>query len=88
MLSENKNLEMNIINITTRNSLRVLQRISGLFSRYGVNIDQMSIFSGQDDLSYFSAIVYSEEHAVQKLSNQLHKIVEVCDVRIMNHKHF
>ena len=80
--------DMHIISIVTRNSLRVLQRISGLFSRYSVNIDQMSIFSGQDSLSYFSVIVYCDEHSVQKLANQLHKIVEVCDVRIMNHKNF
>mgnify|MGYP003514176924 FL=1 len=63
--------DMHIITIVTRNSLRVLQRISGLFSRYGVNIDQMSIFSGQDSLSYFSVIVYSDEHSIQKLNNQL-----------------
>ncbi len=80
--------DMHIITIVTRNSLRVLQRISGLFSRYSVNIDQMSIFSGQDGLSYFSVIVYSDDHSVQKLTNQLNKIVEVCDVRIVNHKHF
>ena len=58
--------EMHIISIVTRNSLRVLQRISGLFSRYSVNIDQMSIFSGQDGLSHFSIIVYSDDHSIQK----------------------
>jgi acetolactate synthase small subunit len=77
---------MHIISIVTRNSLRVLQRISGLFSRYGVNIDQMSIFSGQDDLSYFSIIVYSDDHSIQKLTNQLNKILEVCDVRVLNNQ--
>ena len=74
--------DMHIISIVTRNSLRVLQRISGLFSRYSVNIDQMSIFSGQDELSHFSIIVYSDDHSIQKLTNQLHKIIEVCDVRL------
>jgi acetolactate synthase small subunit len=82
-----KTQDMHIISIVTRNSLRVLQRISGLFSRYSVNIDQMSIFSGKDGLSYFSVIVYSDDHAVQKLTNQLHKIIEVCDVRVLkDHK--
>ncbi|RTK93815.1 MAG: ACT domain-containing protein [Neisseriaceae bacterium] len=85
---ENHAHDMHIINIVTRNSLRVLQRISGLFSRYGVNIDQMSIFSGQDALSYFSVIVYSDDHSIQKLTNQLNKIVEVCEVRVANQKHF
>lgn len=79
---------MYIINIVTRNSLRVLQRISGLFSRYSVNIDQMSIFSGQDGLSYFSMIVYSDEHSIMKLTNQLNKIIEVCDVRVLNNQKF
>lgn len=78
--------EMHIISIVTRNSLRVLQRISGLFSRYSINIDQMSIFSGKDELSHFSIIVYSDYHSVQKLTNQLHKIIEVCDVRVVNQK--
>jgi acetolactate synthase small subunit len=87
-MTTNHSHDMHIITIVTRNSLRVLQRISGLFSRYSVNIDQMSIFSGQDSLSYFSVIVYSDDHSVQKLTNQLNKIVEVCDVRIVNHKHF
>ncbi len=77
--------EMRFISIVTRNSLRVLQRISGLFSRYSVNIEQMSIFSGPDDLSHFSIIVYSDDHSTQKLTNQLHKIIEVCDVRVVNH---
>ena len=76
--------EMRIISIVTRNSLRVLQRVSGLFSRYSVNIEQMSIFSGEDDLSHFSIIVYSDDHSIQKLTNQLHKIIEVCDVRVIN----
>ncbi len=80
--------DMHIINIVTRNSLRVLQRISGLFSRYSVNIDQMSIFSGQDGLSYFSMIVYSDDHSIMKLTNQLHKIIEVCDVRVLNNQKF
>ncbi len=79
---------MHIISLTTRNSLRVLQRISGLFSRYTINIEQMSIFSSQDGLSHFSIIVYSDEHSVQKLSNQLHKIIEVCDVRVVNNQKF
>ena len=76
--------EMRIISIVTRNSLRVLQRVTGLFSRYIVNIEQMSIFSGEDDLSHFSIIVYSDDHSIQKLTNQLHKIIEVCDVRVIN----
>ncbi|MBX9597795.1 MAG: hypothetical protein E6Q32_00505 [Neisseriales bacterium] len=80
--------DMHIISIVTRNSLRVLQRISGLFSRYSVNIDQMSIFSGQDELSHFSIIVYSDDHSIQKLTNQLHKIIEVCDVRVLNNQKF
>ncbi len=87
-MANNHAHDMHIINIVTRNSLRVLQRISGLFSRYGVNIDQMSIFSGQDSLSYFSVIVYSDDHSIQKLTNQLNKIVEVCEVRVANQKHF
>jgi acetolactate synthase-1/3 small subunit len=78
--------EMRIISIVTRNSLRVLQRVSGLFSRYSVNIEQMSIFSGEDELSHFSIIVYSDDHSIQKLTNQLHKIIEVCDIRVVNQK--
>lgn len=87
-MSINRVQDMHIINIVTRNSLRVLQRVSGLFSRYQINIDQMSIFSGQNDLSYFSVIVYSNDHSIQKLTNQLNKIVEVCEVRVTNQKHF
>lgn len=87
-MTTNHTHDMHIITIVTRNSLRVLQRISGLFSRYSVNIDQMSIFSGQDSLSYFSVIVYSDDHSIQKLTNQLNKIVEVCEVRVANQKHF
>jgi acetolactate synthase small subunit len=83
-----KDHDMHIITIATRNSLRVLQRISGLFSRYSVNIDQMSIFSGQDGLSHFSIIVYSDDHSILKLTNQLHKIIEVCDVRVLNNQKF
>lgn len=87
-MSKDHEHDMHIISIVTRNSLRVLQRISGLFSRYSVNIDQMSIFSGQDGLSYFSIIVYASDPSIQKLTNQLHKIIEVCDVRVLNQQKF
>lgn len=78
--------ELHTISIVTHNSLRVLQRISGLFSRYSINIEQMSVFSGKNSLSHFSIIIYSNEHSVKKLTNQLHKIIEVCDVRVVNPK--
>jgi acetolactate synthase regulatory subunit len=30
----------------------------------------------------------SDDHSIQKLTNQLNKIVEVCEVRVANQKHF
>lgn len=74
---------MYLISATTENTLRVLQRIASLFSRYRVNIEQMNVFeTGKKNISHFSIAVHTEEEMIEKLIKQLHRIVELIDVNI------
>lgn len=80
--------DMYVISIVTENALRVLQRLSGMFSRYRVNIEHMSIFNNNSDqLSYFSVVVHSNSAAMDKLTKQVYKIIEVHSISIVNHVH-
>jgi acetolactate synthase-1/3 small subunit len=71
------------ISLVTENTLRVLQRIAGIFSRQRINIEQMNIFETQNKgTSYFNIVIHSDEKTVDRLIKQLQRIIELLDVNI------
>ena len=71
------------ISLTTDNVLRVLQRISSVFSRNRVNIEQLSVFEARtNNLSHFNIVIYAEETLVETLLKQLGKIVELYEINV------
>lgn len=73
--------KMYFISLTTNNSLRVLQRVSTVFSRNRVNIEQLHVFSSpEENVSHFNIAIYTEERLVKKVMKQLGKIIELHDI--------
>lgn len=71
------------ISLTTENTLRVLQRISTVFSRQRVNIEQLNVFeTKKQGISHFSIVIHANDIALEKLVKQLKKIIELLDVRV------
>lgn len=71
------------ISLLTENTLRVLQRLSSIFSRYRVNIEQMNVFeTANKGFSYVNIIFYSNEKTTDIVIKQLQKIVELVEVKV------
>lgn len=75
---------MYILSIITQNTLCVLQRVSGVFSRYRINIEHINIARHSEDLSYWNVVIYSEAEKVELLTKQLKKIIELVNVKIID----
>ncbi|WP_119329271.1 acetolactate synthase small subunit [Cysteiniphilum halobium] len=73
------------ISMTTENALSVLQRISSIFSRHRINIEQMNVFeTANKGVSHFSLVLHSHDEKIQKVVRQLAKVIEVIDIQISN----
>ena len=70
-----------VLSVVTENTLRVLQRMAGLFARHRVNIEQLTVCGlGDSGFSAFSIVIYSVQPKVVLLVKQLERIVEVKNV--------
>ncbi|HVV68241.1 MAG TPA: ACT domain-containing protein [Gammaproteobacteria bacterium] len=73
------------ISVVTENTLRVLQRLAGIFARYRLNIEQMNVFeTGNRGTSYFNIIVHSNAKTADRVIKQLEKIFELKEVKIVS----
>jgi len=77
-------MNMYVISIITQNTLCVLQRVAGMFSRYRINIEHINISRHTDELSYWNVVIYSEDDRIELLIKQLTKIVELVDIKIID----
>ena len=60
----------------------VLQRVAGLFTRRGFNIDSITVGpSEQDGLARMTIISRGDEKVLEQITKQLNKIIEVIKVR-------
>ncbi len=74
-----------VLNATTENSMRVLQRMSSIFSRHRLNIEGLNVNEvGCSGISHFTIMIYSTEEKIQRVLNQLNAIVELLEVKISN----
>lgn len=73
------------ISITTENSLRVLQRVSSILSRYRINIEQLNVFeTAKKGVSHFSLVINSNEDKVNTIIKKLDNVIEIIDIGIVN----
>lgn len=82
--SLNKTTNMYVISIITQNTLCVLQRVAGMFSRYRINIENINISRHTETLSYWNIVTNSQDNRIELLTKQLSKIIEVVDIKIID----
>ena len=58
-----------------------LSRISGLFARRGFNIESLAVGpTEQDGVSRLTMVVAGDDNALEQMTKQLHKLVNVLQV--------
>lgn len=63
----------------------VLQRVAGLFTRRGFNIDSITVgLSEQEGLARMTIISQGDDKILEQITKQLNKIIEVIKVRDLN----
>jgi acetolactate synthase-1/3 small subunit len=67
----------------TENTLRVLQRMAGIFARHRLNIEQLTVFeTSNKGTSYFNIVIHSDDKTIERVVKQLQRIFEVLEVKI------
>ena len=78
------NTNMYVLSIITQNTLFVLQRVAGMFSRLRLNIEHINASRHSDPLTYWNVVIYSTDDRVNLLIKQLSKIIELVDIKIID----
>ncbi|MCJ7453370.1 MAG: acetolactate synthase small subunit [Steroidobacteraceae bacterium] len=79
-----------IISVTLQNEVGALNRVAGLFSTRGYNIESLSVAPTDDPrVSRLTVVTTGNEAVIQQISNQLLKLVDVVDVEdVTREEHF
>lgn len=71
-----------IISALVLNKPGVLQRVAGLFTRRGFNIDNITVgASEQDEFARMTIIAQGDEKVLEQITKQLNKLIDVIKVR-------
>src|SRR5437763_15979051 len=71
-----------VLSILVENKPGVLTRIAGLFARRGLNIDTLAVGPTDDEaVSRVTLTVDGAKHAIDQVTKQLHKLVNVLKIR-------
>lgn len=69
------------LSVLVENKPGVLARVAGLFSRRGFNIDSLAVGPTEDPaLSRMTIVVDAEEHSLEQVTKQLHKLINVIKI--------
>jgi acetolactate synthase-1/3 small subunit len=72
------------LSLLVKNHSGVLQRVVGLFSRRGYNIDSLSVGRTNDDgISRITIVILGDTSIVKQIKNQVEKLVDVYRVSII-----
>ncbi len=72
-----------VLSVMTENTLRVLQRMAGIFARHRLNIEQLTVFeTSNKGTSYFNIVIHSDDKTIERVVKQLQRIFEVLEVKI------
>ena len=67
-----------VLSILVENKPGVLQRVTGLISRRGFNIESLSVGPTEDStMSRITAVVMADAVAYEQITKQLHKLISV-----------
>lgn len=74
--------QSHLLSLTVEDKPGALTRIAGLFARRGFNIESLTVGpSEQEGFSRMTLTVRAEQHALEQISKQLNKLVEVTKIR-------
>ena len=75
-----------IIGMLVSNKFGVLNRISGMFSRRGFNIDSLTVgVTENENFSRMTVTMTGDDYSRDQMIKQLSKIQEVKEIKEMNH---
>ena len=70
------------LSILVENKPGVLTRVAGLFARRGFNIESLAVGLSEDSqLSRITIVIDGDEHPVDQVTKQLHKLINVLKIR-------
>jgi acetolactate synthase I/III small subunit len=71
-----------VLSVLVEDKPGVLTRIAGLFARRGFNIESLAVGESEDpNLSRITITINGEEHRVDQVTKQLHKLINVIKIR-------
>jgi acetolactate synthase-1/3 small subunit len=69
------------LSVLVENKPGVLARVAELFSRRGFNIESLAVGTTQKpDISRMTIVVDVEEHSLEQVRKQLHKLINVIEI--------
>lgn len=69
------------ISVLVNNQPGVMQRVAGLFSRRGFNIDSITVGASEEEgLSRMVIVTTGDDRTVEQISKQLYKLIDVIKV--------
>jgi acetolactate synthase-1/3 small subunit len=75
------------LSILVENKPGVLTRVAGLFARRGFNIESLAVGLSEDPrLSRITIVIDGDEHPVDQVTKQLHKLINVLKIRDLDPK--
>ena len=73
------------LSVLVENRPGVLARVAGLFSRRGFNIDSLAVGPTENPaLSRMTIVVAAEDHSLEQVTKQLHKLINVIKISDLN----
>lgn len=78
---ENNGMKRHMVSVLVEDRAGVLQRIAGVFSRRGFNIDTITVGkSERPGLSRMTITIHGSRETLEKIMKQLHKLIETIKV--------
>ena len=78
-------MQQHVVSVLVENRAGTLSRVSGLFSRRGFNIDSLTVGETEDpSVSRMTIAVQGSDRALDQITKQLGKLVDVIAVRELN----
>ena len=78
-------MQKHVLSVLVENRTGVLNKVTGLFSRRGFNIDSLSVGTTENkDVSRITIVTYGDEYIIEQVTKQLYKIIEVIKVRVVS----
>jgi len=75
-------MDSHVISTLVENKPGVLQKVAGLFTRRGYNINSITVGESEvENLSRMVIVVNGDEHVLEQVTKQLNKIVDVVKVK-------